>query len=232
MRTAFVVLLASIIANAAPFSPNGTEAVNLSFEDASLSDTVRSSITGDLARVFSINAPMRDIFDFDDPIDGRFEINEIAPSVFSDAIQTGLVCDVSANLETSIIVRTSLSLEYMAKFSSLSVWTNAMSSLDSLLADLNSGAVTNYTDSEKVKLIALESGQPSVDQVNASMDGMGTITYYPPSVLDFVTSFNWAGRTNALAARIRTLGQGESVSAIYSVPVLYDERTWKFIISE
>lgn len=226
------VIMVAVSANAEPTSPFGAEPIGVVFEDAALSNTTRSSITGDLARLFSFSVPIRDLFDFDNPVNGRFEINEIAPAVFSKTILTGLVCNVSANHVTSILVRASLSTEYIAKQFSLSAWTNAIASLDALISDLNSGAVTNYPDSEKLKLLALESGQPSINMVNASMEDLGAITYYPPSVLDFMTGFNWAGHTNALAARIRTLGRGEAISAMYSVPVLYEDGAWKFIISE
>lgn len=227
-----IALFAALGANAEPALPIGAEAVSITFEDATLSDMARSSITGDLSKVFSFHVPMGELFDFAHPVNGNYAINEIAPSAFNRAILTGLVCNVSANLATSITVRTSLSSEYMTKCSALSAWTNAIVSLDAFLSDLNSRAVTNYPDSDKLKMIALESGTPTLEMVNASMDGIGEITYYRPSILDFVTGFNWAGRTNSLAAQIRTLGQGEAVSAMYSVPVIYEEGAWKFIISE
>ena len=57
---------------------------------------------------------MGELFDFAHPVNGNYAINEIAPSAFNRAILTGLVCNVSANLATSITVRASLSSEYMA----------------------------------------------------------------------------------------------------------------------
>lgn len=228
----FVTLFAIAAAKADHVPPTAMELPGIVFEDATLTDTTRAAITGDLARVFSINAPLHEMFDFAHPVNGSFAINEIAPSAFSKAILTGLVCSVSANLETSIMVRASLSSEYQAKHSSLSTWTNAISSLEALIADLNSEAVTNYSDSAKLKLLALDADQPTLSMVNASMDSFGAITYYQPSILDFVTGFNWAGRTNALAATIRTIGHREAVSAMYSVPVLYEDGAWKFIVSE
>lgn len=228
----FAAAVLGLAANAEPFLTIGAESVNITFENTDLSDVNRAAITGDIARVLSFNVPMRELFDFDHPVNDGFAINEIAPSVFSRAILTGLVCNVSANLETSLLVRTSLSSAYMEKYSSLSVWTNAITSLEGLITDLNTGVVTNYPNGEKMKLLALESGSPTLEMVNASMDGIVSNTFYHSSILDYVIGFNWAGHTNCLATLVRTVGQGEPVSSMHSVPVIYEDGAWKFIISE
>ena len=49
------VIMVAVSANAEPTSPFGAEPIGVVFEDAALSNTTRSSITGDLARLFSFS---------------------------------------------------------------------------------------------------------------------------------------------------------------------------------
>lgn len=136
-----------------------------------------------------------------------------------------MVCDQGTN---SFVVSTNLTSLYHAKFDEIASATNLLHSLDVLIADIRSGAVTNWPASDKMELLFIPSGSSftnTLENADNLVHSLVLTNPFPPSRLD-VSKIDVVGVERWIVPTKSTVIEPEGVSASFFLWI-FDEGQWK-----
>ncbi len=200
------------------------------FEDAEESAEFRSLVVEDIERVFAPLLAISNIVDVAllDPTNScRIPLQYKDVPTYPEDFQTriAMVCDQGTN---SFVVSTNLTNLYHAKLDEIADATNLLHSLDAVIADIRSGAVTNWSASDKVELLFVPSGSSFTNTLENADNLVHSLvlTYpFPPSRLD-VFKMDVVGDERWVVPTKSTVIEPEGVSASFFLWI-FDEGQWK-----
>ena len=230
-RFAISVLFLSIplVAEANQISLGGQEYPVL-FEDTEESAEFRTFVAEDIERVF---APLLTISNLVDvallaPTNQcRIPLLHKDVPTYPEDFQSGIamVCDQGTN---SFVVSTNLTSLYHAKLDEMADATNLLYSLDALIADIRSGAVTNWPASDKEELLFVPSGSSftnTLENAEILAHSLVLTNPFPPSRLD-VSKIDAVGDEHWVVPTKSTVIEPEGVSASFFLWI-FDGGQWK-----
>lgn len=233
MKTKFTISLLALsiplIAGASHISLGDREYPVL-FEDTGEPAEFRNLVAEDIERIF---APLLTISNIVD-VALLAPTNQCCiPLLYKDVptypedFQTriAMVCDQGTN---SFVVSTSLTSLYHAKFDEIAGATNLLHSLDLLIADIRSGAVTNWPASDKVELLFIPPGSSftnTLENADNLVHSLVLTNPFPPSRLD-VSKIDVVGDERWIVPTKSTVIEPQGVSASFFLWI-FDGGRWK-----
>ena len=233
MKTKFTISLLALsiplIAGASHISLGDREYPVL-FEDTGEPAEFRNLVAEDIERIF---APLLTISNIVD-VALLAPTNQCCiPLLYKDVptypedFQTriAMVCDQGTN---SFVVSTSLTSLYHAKFDEIAGATNLLHSLDLLIADIRSGAVTNWPASDKVELLFIPPGSSftnTLENADNLVHSLVLTNPFPPSRLD-VSKIDVVGDERWIVPTKSTVIEPQGVSASFFLWI-FDGGHWK-----
>ena len=233
MKTKFTISLLALsiplIAGASHISLGDREYPVL-FEDTGEPAEFRNLVAEDIERIF---APLLTISNIVD-VALLAPTNQCCiPLLYKDVptypedFQTriAMVCDQGTN---SFVVSTSLTSLYHAKFDEIAGATNLLHSLDAVIADIRSGAVTNWPASDKVELLFIPPGSSftnTLENADNLVHSLVLTNPFPPSRLD-VSKIDVVGDERWIVPTKSTVIEPQGVSASFFLWI-FDEGQWK-----
>lgn len=200
------------------------------FEDGEESAEFRSFVVEDIERIFAPLLAISNIVDMallnptnQYPIPLLDKDAPTYPEDFQPRI--AMVCDQGTN---SFVVSTNLTNLYHAKLDEIADATNLLHSLDAVVADIRSGAVTNWSASDKMGLLFVPSGSSftnSLENADNLVHSLVLTCPFPPSRLD-VFKIDVLGVERWVVPTKSTVIEPEGVSASFFLWV-FDGRQWK-----
>ena len=200
------------------------------FEDAEESAEFRSLVVEDIERVFAPLLAISNIVDVAllDPTNPcRIPLQYKDVPTYPEAFQAriAMVCDQGTN---SFVVSTNLTNLYHAKLDEIAGATNLLRSLDTVVADIRSGAVTNWSATDKVELLFVPSGSSftnTLENADNLVHSLVLTNPFPPSRLD-VSKMDVLGVERWVVPTKSTVIEPEGVSASFFLWI-FDGGRWK-----
>ena len=233
MKTKFTISLLALsiplIAGASHISLGDREYPVL-FEDTGEPAEFRNLVAEDIERIF---APLLTISNIVD-VALLAPTNQCCiPLLYTDVptypedfqARIAMVCDQGTN---SFVVSTSLTSLYHAKFDEIAGATNLLHSLDLLIADIRSGAVTNWPASDKVELLFIPPGSSftnTLENADNLVHSLVLTNPFPPSRLD-VSKIDVVGDERWIVPTKSTVIEPQGVSASFFLWI-FDGGHWK-----
>ncbi len=165
----------------------GVQEYSIDFEEPTLPVSVRFQIANDISRVFAPLLSVSNIVDFAHPrTNGQYSL------IFKDAptYPEGFRPNVTffqTNDSRGFLASRKLCGTYMAKLSEMSDATNIITQLDFLIAEIRSGAVTNWNSDAKADLLFVPPDSSFVntqDNANNLAASLVLTMPFPGSILD------------------------------------------------
>lgn len=233
MKTKFTFFLLALsiplIAGASHISL-GDQEYPVLFEETVEPAAFRSFVVEDIERVFAPLLTISNIVDvalLDPTNQCRIPLLYKGVPTYPEDFQPfiAMMCDQGTN---SFVVSTNLMNLYHAKLDEIAGATNLLHSLDVLIADIRSGAVTNWPASDKMELLFIPSGSSftnTLENADNLVHSLVLTNPFPPSRLD-VSKIDVVGVERWVVPTKSTVIEPQGVSASFFLWI-FDGGHWK-----
>ena len=210
----------------------GTNIVEVTFSDSELQAWTKTALCAELQRVFAFASSTTDVFQ--EEIEGGVKLKRMSLETYPESISNGTLSFCCSNSVNECLVSKTLSNVFMEKAAMVLVYTNSVSTLETMIGTINSESFTNLTIQAKLDMFwppNTVQGQPSQETLSeletVLFSQVRGNTLFMPSLFGIANGFELADENVSCSLFATCVAKDKTTGLIKTYPIGYVNGKWR-----